>query len=329
MSFTQWHASRAAFAALALAGGAVAASPASAQDQEARLRKIEAEVRALQRTVFPNSGDRFFTPEVVTPSGPAGQQPSVGTPSETAVTDILARLDAMEAQLARLTAGSEVSENALSRLEERIIRLEGTGAPAAAANAAPPAAGPAAGSANAALSPAPSPTPSPAPSRASAPVRAAAPTPAVAAGPSADRLARVQAIAKPDTGDAGDDEYTYGFRLWGAGFYPEAQQQLKLFVEKYPGNARISFARNLLGRAYLDDGQPRVAAPYFLENYQKDPMGARAPDSLLYLAEAMIALDDTARACRALAEFGEKYPALATGRLQEQYDKDRTRVTCQ
>jgi TolA-binding protein len=42
----------------------------------------------------------------------------------------------------------------------------------------------------------------------------------------------------------------------------------------------------------------------------------------------MVALEDTTRACRALAEFGEKYPALATGRLKDQYDRERRRVTC-
>ena len=71
-----------------------------------------------------------------------------------------------------------------------------------------------------------------------------------------------------------------------------------------------------------------TAATYFFDNYTKDPNGARAPDSLLYLAEAMISLNDTARACRALAEFGEKYPALATGRLQSQYDRNRGAVRC-
>ena len=35
---------------------------------------------------------------------------------------------------------------------------------------------------------------------------------------SPERLAAVQAIAKPQTDDAGDDEYSYGFRLWNAGF---------------------------------------------------------------------------------------------------------------
>ena len=54
----------------------------------------------------------------------------------------------------------------------------------------------------------------------------------------------------------------------------------------------------------------------------------RAPDSLLFLAESMIALDDTRRACTALAEFGESYPELATGRLMEKYQTNKAKVSC-
>ena len=308
MNSTLWQASRKATAALTLAGCFAMAAPAAAQSEDARLRKIEAEVRALQRAVFPNGDGRFFTPEVVTPSGQQPAQRPAGTPSETAVTDILARLDALENQLSRLTARSEENANAIAGLEERFARLESRPAasePVAAAQ--PSGAIPRPNQA----APAPTPTPTPAPA---------------AAQPSPQRVAAVKAIEKPATTDAGEDEYTYGFRLWEAKFFPEAQQQLKLYVDRYPRHERISFGRNLLGRAYLDGGDARTAATYFFDNYTKDPNGARAPDSLLYLAESMIALKETPRACRALAEFGEKYPALATGRLKSQYDKNRGAV---
>jgi hypothetical protein len=39
-------------------------------------------------------------------------------------------------------------------------------------------------------------------------------------------------------------------------------------------------------------------------------------------------MGDTRRACIALAEFGETYPAVATGRLSDQYESNRRRVTC-
>jgi TolA-binding protein len=150
----------------------------------------------------------------------------------------------------------------------------------------------------------------------------------VVAGPSSQRVAAVRAIEKPQTSDPGDDEYSYGFRLWDARFYPEAQQQLKLFLDKYPRHARVSFARNLMGRALLDDGKPREAATWFLQNYQTDKLGARAPDSLLYLAESMRQLKDKNRACIALGEFAEIYPTDANGRLKSLYDEVRRGTAC-
>jgi len=315
---------RKVFTGLLLAGVAATAMPAAAQSDEQRLRRIESELRAVQRVVFPGNDGRFFTPEVDTAQPQT--QPQVGTPANSALTDVLARLDALEAQLARLTARNEENANELSQLEAKVDE-------AIAAAAAPPATvEPPSG-----LIPIPTPTPSPATVRTPAPtptpaVRTPAPTPtpapAPAARPSAARIAAVQAIAKPQTEDAGDDEYSYGFRLWEAGYYPEAQQQLALFLEKYPRHARASYGRNLLGRAYLDNGQPREAATHFFENYQNDKQGTRAADSLLYLSEAMTTLGDTNRACIALAEFSETYPALATGRLKEQYDRNRSKVTC-
>lgn len=316
---------------LLLAGVATALLPgAAAAQDDARLRRIESEIKALQRAVFPGGNGRYFTPEVDT-AQPQPQNPAVGTPSSTALTDVLARLDALEAQLARLTARSEENANQLAQLEARIKDMS---APPAEVAVVPPPTGviplPAA-------SRPPVATPAPAPAATTARVavpsttRSATPslTPAAAAArPSAARLAAVQAIAKPATDDPGDDEYSYGYRLWEAGYFPEARQQLSLYLQKYPNHARVSYGRNLLGRSFLDDGQPREAATHFLENYQKDKNGARAGDSLLFLSEAMVGIGDTNRACIALAEFSETYPALATGRLKEQYERDRSKVTC-
>lgn len=307
--------SRLLAAGSALAALLTAPVPALAQDAnaEARLRRIEQEVRALQRQVFPGGDGRYFEPEISNAQAP---RPAESTPpATTAVTDILARMDAVESSLQRLTAQSEENANALRILTTRVAALEGTGTPAAAAPAA--------------TTPAPSAaTPAPASQAARPATQPAGATPAPVARPSAERLARVQAIAKPQTGDAGDDEYSYGFRLWEAGLFPEAQQQLTMFVERYPSHARISFGRNLLGRAYLDDNKPREAAPWFLRNYQSDRNGARAADSLLFLGESMIAMQDTNRACIALAEFSENYPAVAAGRLASQYQAARGRVRC-
>lgn len=304
---------RAIAAPLALAAIAATATPVAAQDanSEARLKKVEAEIRALQRKVFPGADGKFFEPQI-TQAQPTTT--NTAAPTTTAVTDILARLDALESQIAGLTAQTEVNTNAINVINQRLDTLSGV-APAATTTTSSEAVG----SNLSAMT-----------GGASAPKPAAQPAQPAAkpSGPTAERLAAVQAIAKPQTGDAGDDEYSYGFRLWDAKFYPEAEQQLSLFVEKYPKHSRISYGRNLLGRAYLDDGKPKEAAAWFLKNYQSDKQGARAPDSLLYLAEAMIALKDTKRACIALAEFSDTYPAVATGRLSGQYQANLKKVKC-
>lgn len=323
-----------------LALGAVSA-PAAAQADDARIRKVESEVRALQRAVFPGGEGRFFNPEVLTPNAQAQPQAQVGTPANTAMVDTLARLDTLETQIAQLTARTEENENAITLLRQELAALKGPAAATAGAAAPTASSAPAAtpSAAPAAIQPTGVVTPPAAATRpAAATVAPAAPAavkpapaaakPAAAAAPSAARLAKVQAVLKPATDDAGDDEYSYGFRLYDAKLYPEAQQQLALFLQKYPKHSRVSYGRNLLGRAYLDDGKPREAATYFFQNYQANKQGDRAPDSLLYLAESMILLKDTNRACIALAEFGDTYPALATGRLKDQYDRNRGKVTC-
>lgn len=322
-------------AGAALMGASVAsvatiAVPAAAQDStaEARLRKVEAEIRALQLKVFPGGDGKFFEPQIA--PGTQAPAPATGTgaasaPAATAVTDILVRLDALEQQLQALTARSEEQANTMAQLEVRLAALETAGAaPAVAAGTLPASTLPSAPTL-AAVTPAATTPAAPAP-RPSVPT---ATTPAATVtAPSAARLAAVQAIAKPQTADAGDDEYSYGFRLWNAGFFPEARQQLTKFVEQYPSHPRISFGRNLLGRAFLDDKMPKEAAQWFLKNYQANKAGDRAPDSLLYLGASMIAMNDTKRACIALAEFADTYPLIAAGRLATDYQTTRAKVKC-
>ncbi|MGB5777816.1 MAG: tetratricopeptide repeat protein [Allopontixanthobacter sediminis] len=317
--FTTIPFSRTVLGGLAMAAVAATSLPAAAQSvDESRIRKIEAEVRALQRSVFPGGTGKFFEPEI---SGNSASPTTTVPNSTTAVTDILVRLDALEAQLQGLTSQTEQNTNSLNLLSTRVAALETPPAPSpfgpAPTTSAPTATTPTTGTPAANLG-----------AMTGGASSTAQPVQAAPAGPTAARLAAVQEIAKPQTDDPGDDEYTYGFRLWDAGFYPEAQQQLTMFVEKYPTHSRATFGRNLLGRAYLDNGKPKEAAPWFLRNYQSDKQAARAPDSLLYLAEAMIAQKDTSRACIALAEFGDTYPALASGRLADQYQSNLRKVTC-
>jgi TolA-binding protein len=298
--------------ALALAVAAVTAPAAAQESAEARVRRLEAEVRALQRQVFPGGSGRFFGPD----SGPSAAGPGTPlSPSSGAVTDLRARIDSIEAQLSRLTAQIEETGNLARGLQARLATLENAGI----ALAAPEKAVQPAPTGQSGLLPS-GPTPARAQSAATgALVPGAVPT---------DRTAALRSITRPDTGDPGDDAYTYGFRLWQAGLFPEAAKQLQATLDQYPRHKRVSYTRNLLGRAYLDDGKPGTAAQVFLQNYQADRTGARAPDSLLYLAIAMTRLNETGRACVALQELSEGFPAEVAGRLGREYQAARAAVTC-
>ncbi|GFE74056.1 MULTISPECIES: tol-pal system YbgF family protein [Novosphingobium] len=304
----------AATSAVALVLAGTLAVPVQAQDNtNTRLNKVESEVRALQRKVFPGGDGKFFEPQI-TPATPT-PTPMPGQPASTPITDVLVRLDSVEAQIRQLTSQVEQNTNRINQLEARLA----AGAPAEPApGALGPVQQPAPAAGGQALSPAPASSPAP------------APTPAASrpAAPSNSRIDAVRAIVKPQSADPADDEYSYGFRLWEAKFYPEAQQQLKLYLEKYPKHARSSWGRNLLGRAYLDDGNPLEAAKWFVQNYQTDKRGDRAPDSLLYLAVSMKQLKDSKRACIALAEFSETYASEAAGRLKGTYDSTRSGLSC-
>lgn len=296
---------RAAWALLLTVAGGLAA-PATAQDTgEARLRRIEAELRAVQRKVFPDGAGRTLGPEIVSPTTPAAAPSGA---SASAIADILARLDTMEAQVRRLTAQLEEEQNRVGKLEARLASAEPAATPTSAASEAPAANGSTIAANTAAMT-----TPKVAPA---------------AAKPSTDRAAALATVEKPKSADPGEDAYLYGYNLWAAKFYPEAETQLQTVVERYPRHKRISYARNLLGRAYLDDGKPSTAAQWFVQNYTTDKAGERAPDSLLYLAAAMVRLKETKRACVALQELHDTYPAVEGGRLKGEVARIRGSVTC-
>ena len=322
MNMLPWK-KRSLYAVAALALSAPAMAPLWAQtsgETEVRIRKVESEVAALQRAVFPGTDGRFF-PQVQ-PGQPASAQP--GSAASAPSADMLARMDALEGQVARLTAQVEEDHNRMEKLDARLAVIE-TGTKSAAA-AGPPSSS-STDSNLAAMGAAPKPAPAPAPAAVKPTVKPAV-KPGAASDAAAKRVAAVSAVPKPKTRDAGDDEYSYGFRLWEAKFFPESEQQLKMFLQKYPKHSRTSYARNLLGRNYLDDANAREAAGWFLQNYKLDPKGDRAPDSLLLLGEAMRQMGDSKRGCVALKQFSGTFPAEAAGRLKAQYDATSAGLKC-
>jgi TolA-binding protein len=175
-------------------------------------------------------------------------------------------------------------------------------------------------------------TPAPRPAATTATPPRAAPVAAPASAPAAkndqSRKALVDAVEVPVSGDAAEDAYSYGFRLWQAKLYPEAQAKLKEFVTKYPRHRRASYAQNLLGRAYLDEGKPALASVAFYENYTRNAKGERAAESLYYLGVSLTRLKKLPDACKVYDEFADVYGATAAAELQARVTKGRADAKC-
>ncbi len=279
-----------------LSASLLVATPVAAQNGnvDKRVDRLEQEMRAVQRKVFPGGSSRFFEPEIK-PDATSTVTPSTTT---SAVSDLIARVDTLERSLASLTGQVEQNDFRIKQIEDKL-----------AAAAPPISTDPDALSA----------TPSGGPD---------ANTAGTTGTPDPDRVTGVASIVMPDTGDAGEDAYIYGYRLWEAKYYPEAQTQLKKAAADHPKHRRASFAKNLLGRAYLDDGKPALASVALYENYQELPRGERAADSLYFLSTALVQLKKKADACRVLSELQDVYPGEADGRLSARVARGKAAADC-
>jgi TolA-binding protein len=310
-----WMTAAAMTALIAGTGSAFAQSTAV----EGRVDRLEREMRAVQRKVFPGGAGQTIEPQIV----PDTNVDAPGSPAGSPVADLTQRVAALENQVQTLTGQVEQDGYRLKQLEDgfnaykratdaRLKALEATASNVGTGGdpvIAPVDLGEA-------------------PARPTRPTRPAAdetPTPK----PTGTRAQQVAAVAKPSTGDPAEDGYTYGYRLWQAKLYPEARRELEAVATKYPQHRRASFSQNLLGRAYLDAGAPSLAAVAFYENYKKNPNGERAPDSLYYLAQALTKLKKPAgEVCKVYTELDQLYGERLSAEMKAGMAEGRAAQKC-
>ncbi|HMJ93728.1 MAG TPA: tetratricopeptide repeat protein [Allosphingosinicella sp.] len=309
---------------LALLAGTAAPALAQAGNEakqvERRLERIEQELRAVQRRVFPGGN---VEPEISSAAQPGTTS---GLPATTAVADITARLDAVESQLAALTNQAEANENRIRQAEAAMTNLRQSLDARLDQLEARPSDGPATGASAAT-------TTSTIPNRPTATTGGGgtgATRPTASAGTTITRPAAATTTGSAATVDSGDAEEAYntGFRLWEQQRYPDAEQALEAMIGKYPRSRFVSWAKNLLGRAYLDEGKPATAARTFLANYQDNPRGERAADSLFFLGQALLKLNKAADACKAYDELQDVYGETMRSYVKERLPAARAAARC-
>ena len=237
----------------------------------------------------------------MSPPGPA--QPG-GTPGGDAITSLTQRVDALETQLRALTGQIEENGYRTRQLEEQVARLR-TDLTARLDRVDPP---------QAAAPVRTEPAAEPAAEPADEPRAEPPPPPTARRRRRPSRRARRRPIM-PATGSG------------TSAAIAEAQAALEAAAARYPTGRWISWTRNLLGRAYLDDGKPATAARILLANYQENPQGDRAADSLFYLGQALTQLNRRTEACRVYDELARVYPNVREP-IQSQVPQARRAARC-
>jgi TolA-binding protein len=287
-------------AAAAVVVMGVAAAPALAQRQgtaEQRIERLERQVQEVQRRMLPEgqpASTANFSME------PAATQASVANLDN--------RIVALEQQLAQFLRQSEENGHRIAQLESnlrqaredqdrRLSGLEGRFAAAPANSAA----------------------------HSAVETTVEAPIPAIAtAGSKPNTTAAVLA----DQTDAAEQAYDAGYQLWKAGKYEKAIGALRAFTSAYPKHRRTSWANNLAGRAMLDNGDARAAAEALLANYRSNPKGERAADSLYYLGQALVKLDQPVQACKAYGELEAVYGTALRAELKKLLPAAKSKAKC-
>ena len=72
----------------------------------------------------------------------------------------------------------------------------------------------------------------------------------------------------------------------------------------------------------------RAAAEALLANYRSNPKGERAPDSLYYLGQSLMQLNQAGQACKAYAELEAVYGAQVRAELKRVLPAAKTDARC-
>jgi tol-pal system protein YbgF len=93
-----------------------------------------------------------------------------------------------------------------------------------------------------------------------------------------------------------------------SGDYDAAQAAFSDYVTTYPESPRTPEARYWWGKTLMVRGDNVKAAAAFIGAIRGWPQTAWAPDAVVELSRALVALKKTPDACQTLAELGRKYP---------------------
>jgi tol-pal system protein YbgF len=123
------------------------------------------------------------------------------------------------------------------------------------------------------------------------------------------------------------DEFDLGIGYMQRKDYALAEETMRNFAQKYPGDPLLADSQYWLGESFFQRQLYRDAAESFLAVTTKFDKSAKAPDALLRLGQSLAALKEREAACAALGEVTRKYPRASSG-VKAAVDREQKRVKC-
>jgi tol-pal system protein YbgF len=150
--------------------------------------------------------------------------------------------------------------------------------------------------------------------------------PPAAPEPAAPAESSTQTAAAVSTGTP-REQYAHGFGLLRKANYDEAEIAFAEFLKNNPDDPLADNARYWLGETYYARGQYAPAAEAFLDAYQKNKAGSKAPDALLKLGMSLGSLNKVPEACATYQELRTALPDAPVS-IKNKAEQERRNLRC-
>ena len=142
----------------------------------------------------------------------------------------------------------------------------------------------------------------------------------------------VASVARPLNSDelpegTARQQYKYAFGKLKTRNYVEAENALRIFVDRHPDDPLAGNAMYWMGETYYVRKQYSEAARIFLDAYQRFPKGNKAPDNLFKLAKSLSQIGEDKFACTTYVELVKTFPS-ANQRILSGARSDMMRLGC-
>ncbi len=123
------------------------------------------------------------------------------------------------------------------------------------------------------------------------------------------------------------DDYARAFGLMQKGSYAEAETAFTNFLQQHKDDPLVENARYWLGETFYARADYLRATEAFLDAYEKNKTGAKAPDALLKLGLSLSSLGKAKEACASFRELGRAFPDAAST-VKDRARQEQQKLKC-